>query len=63
MSIQWRDAIQSGLLMFVVYVGLELVAIRLGWLTRIGWIGAVVATIVVAWLGYRRSAGHVARSR
>ena len=54
-SQHWSSAVKSSLLMLVIYVALDAVAVRLGWITRIGWGGAVAASIVLGWFGYRRS--------
>ena len=55
MSLAWQSALRNAALMLVIYIGLDLLGIRLGWLRRIGWFGAMAATIFVGWTGYARA--------
>ena len=55
MSLAWQSALRNAALMLVIYIGLDLLGIRLGWLRRIGWFGAMAATMFIGWMSYARA--------
>jgi hypothetical protein len=54
MIAHWRTPLFAAGLMFLIYIALDWVAMRLGWVHRIGWLGAVIAAVIVAAFSYRR---------
>ena len=55
MSPAWQAALRNAALMLVIYIGLDLVGVQLGWLHGVGWLGAVAAMIFVGWRSYARA--------
>jgi hypothetical protein len=63
MRLAWQSAVRNAALMLVLYIALDLLCIRLGLLHRIGWFGAIAATIFIGWMSYARASTAVVETR